>query len=155
MSRPRCTRFAHLAGNGMPLTRGSVRCKGGFEPPKIAAPLAPGACTKISAPGPSCGAQPVSVSLISFSSTACVPAVKCQDHDSSIRRNWKQLAVRCSISIGDLRGSLPGAACLRRRTSLYRLIWDPADLANLPVLSCVDCRPPAFALHRGTMTPGF
>ncbi len=32
-------------------------------------------------------------------------------------------------------------------TSLYLLICDPADFANLPVLSCVDCLPPAFALQ--------
>jgi hypothetical protein len=61
----------HLAENGMPLRRGSERCSGGSAPPKIAVLFAPGACTKISASGPSCGAHAVSVSLMSLSSTAC------------------------------------------------------------------------------------
>ena len=63
----------------MPLTRGSVRCRGGLVPPKIAAPFAPGACTKTSASGPSCPAHPVSVSLMSLSSTACRTGGLAQD----------------------------------------------------------------------------
>ena len=34
-----------------------------------------------------------------------------------------------------------------QRTSLYLRIWEPADLANLPVASLPDCLPPAFALQ--------
>jgi len=112
----RCTRLAHLAGKGMLLTRGSVRCKGGFEPPKIAVPLAPGACTKISASGPSCGAHPVSVSLMSFSSTACVPAGQTLRTTTQVSARFgKQPVARCSISVGALRGSQPAAASLQRR----------------------------------------
>jgi len=36
---------------------------------------------------------------------------------------------------------------ISKHTSLYLRIWDPADLANLPLASLLDCLPPALALQ--------
>lgn len=60
-----------LVTNGMSRTRGSLRFSGGFSPPKMGVPFAPGACTKISDPAPKCGAQEKRMSRISFDNSAC------------------------------------------------------------------------------------
>ena len=164
----------HLVLKGMLRTRGSARLTSGESPWQMGRALTPDAWRNTRSAAWRWLFQAVKVSVISFSRAACrhgreSQATTCKTGSCRKAKKWghglRQQSCRgarlppSSTAFGekilgarksaDMPGSSTGGG-QRAPTSLYLLMREPADLANLPVASWADCLPPALALQQDT-----